>query len=292
MIKSMTGFGKASFRDGEKSVSCEIKCVNHRFLDLNCKMGRPNAYIEDKTKKLISEKLARGKVDLYMTYFNGQSDNIRIRPRFEVIASYIEAFEEISSMFDIDNDVRVSTVSRLPNAFDTEIQPDDDEAVWRDYEPVITEALDKLEIMRIAEGKKLEEDLLEKVAYLEGKLAEVEEIVAGAPDRYMQKLSDKIKALLEDRNIDESRILTEAAIFADKTAIDEEIVRLKSHFSQFRSILDGDEPAGRKLDFLVQEMNRETNTIGSKTNELKVTSIVLDMKSTIEKIREQIQNVE
>ena len=292
MIKSMTGFGKAAMRDGEKSVSVEIKCVNHRFLDLSCKMGRPNAYIEDKTKKLISERLARGKVDLYMTYFNSQSDNIRIRPRFEVISSYMAAFEEISSMFDLDNDVRVSTISRLPNAFDTEIQPDDDETVWKDYEPVISEALDKLEVMRVAEGKKLEEDLLEKIAYLEGRLSEIEDIIKDAPDRYMQKLTEKLKNLLEDRDIDESRILTEAAIFADKTAIDEEIVRLKSHFAQFRSILDADEPAGRKLDFLVQEMNRETNTIGSKTNELKVTSIVLDMKSTIEKVREQIQNVE
>ena len=292
MIKSMTGFGKASYRNGEKSVAAEIKCVNSRFLDINCKFGRPNAFIEDRARNLISSRMSRGKVDLYMTYFNKDSDNIRIRPRTGVIASYVEAFDEISSLFDVENDVKASYLTRLPNVFDVEIQPEDDEVLWAEYEPVLTEAIDKLEVMRCAEGRKLYEDLLGKVSELERHVFDSEKVLEGSGDRYIQKLTEKIKLVVADREIDDARVLTEAAIFADKTAIDEEIVRLRSHFAQFRSILESEEPVGRKLDFLVQEMNRETNTIGSKTSELEVTGTVLNMKSTIEKIREQIQNVE
>jgi uncharacterized protein (TIGR00255 family) len=288
----MTGFGKASSRTGTRTVSVEIKSVNHRFLEISCRIGPPNAYVEDMARKAVSSRISRGKVDLYMSYSDSEAAGVQIRPRYQVIESYEAAFEEISERYGLENDVRISDLAALDGTFEEIPAEISDEEIWKMYEPVLAEALDRFVGMRASEGEKLKIDLLKKADELSGIVDSIEELSHGSEEKYLQKLKEKMEELLGTAGVDEARILEEAALYADRTAIDEEIVRLRSHFSQVREILSSDGPSGRKLDFLVQEMNREANTIGSKTDELEVTNLVLELKTGIEKMREQIQNIE
>ena len=292
MIKSMTGYGRAQAINDGLDITMEIKSVNHRYFEFSARVPRAYSFLEEKLKTFVKSKVARGKIEcyLYITEMDTAAADVMVnKPLAE---GYIKALSELENDYSLRNDVSVIQVARFPEVLTVKKAEADEDAVWATVLPVAEEAVERFIAMREREGEKLKEDvfsrgntILEKVAYIEKRSPETVK-------EYTARLTERIKEVLADTTIDESRILTEAAIFADKVAVAEETVRLRSHISQLGEMLSGDESVGRKLDFLVQEMNREANTIGSKCQDVNVTKRVLDIKSEIEKIREQIQNIE
>ncbi len=298
MPKSMTGYGRAQRLSDGRDVLVEIRAVNHRYYEFSARLPRTCMFLEEKLKSFLNGKIARGKVEVAVTITRPEGKDALITVNRSVAEGYVNALRTLNDeMGDGENawlkdDVTLSSLLRLPDLFNVTKEQDDENAVWAVVSDAAAEALDSFVRMRTAEGERLASDLSAKLDGLEQMLAQVEETVPSVAENYRAKLYAKLKELLGDTNIDEQRILTEAAIFAEKTAIDEETVRLHSHITQFRELLRSEEPVGRKLDFLVQEMNREVNTTGSKAQDLRITKLVVDMKSEIEKIREQIQNIE
>ena len=292
MILSMTGYGRAEEVLHGRDITVEIKSVNSRFFEYSSRMPRSYAFLDDRLKKLLSADISRGKVELGLTVQNLETVDTEIVPNVELARQYSNALNELCAELNIANDLKASSLIRLPDVFTAKKAPQNEEQIWQDVQTVAQKALANFVEMRGVEGAKLKEDILGRLAFLEKTVSAIEENSAGRVSRYTEKLYTKLQTILEDRNIDEARLLTEAAIFADKTAVDEETVRLHSHIAQYRDFLEMNSPIGKKLDFLTQELNRETNTIGSKCNELEITRIVVDMKGEIEKIREQIQNIE
>jgi uncharacterized protein (TIGR00255 family) len=292
MTKSMTGFGRGTKEEAGKSFIVEIKSVNHRYLDLNTKMPRNLASLEERIRKSVAEKISRGKVDIYITQNTLASNDVAANFNFALADSYIKCLREIKDRYDIRDDISVSLIARFPEVITLNQQEEDIENIWSSLKPPLCEAINMLVTMREREGIKLKEDILSRCDYIEVLLNKVAERAPGISAEYKEKLEKRIKELLNDAKMDESRLAMEVAIFADKSNVDEEIVRLNSHIVQLRDTLELAEPIGRKLDFIIQEMNRETNTIGSKANDLELTNIVLNIKNEIEKIREQVQNVE
>ncbi len=292
MVKSMTGFGRSSLTLENMDVLVEMRSVNHRFLETSVRLPHAYSYLEDKLKKQIQQRAARGKVDVTLSIQVHGSDNIEVEVNKDLAAAYLNALRSANEKLGLDDDITLTSVMRFSDIFSLrKVQLDEDE-VWSAILPAVTEAVEKFIAMRITEGEKLYCDLKNRLDSLEKMLSKVEEYASETAKRYYNKLYAKLSEILADRDIEESRVTTEAAIFADRIAIDEETVRLGSHIEQFRTLLELDEPIGRKLDFLVQEMNREVNTMGSKAQDLAVTRLVVDMKSEIEKMREQIQNIE
>ena len=295
MIKSMTAFGRAKMEGETMDVTVEMRSVNSRFLDPNIKLPRAYIFLEDRLRTYIQTNMtARGKVDLFITVDrHGNAEEAPVLDA-EYTRAYLEALTNLRDTFGLRDDISVMSVSRNPDVFSTKKKEEDLEQVYASILPALNMACEGYTAMRISEGKRIECDLLEKLAHLKELVAEVERISHEDTVGYREKLESRIRAILEEYevSVDENRLLTECAIWQDKIAIDEEIVRLRSHFVAFLEIVALPEPSGRKLDFLMQEMNRETNTIGSKANNARIARIVVDMKGELEKMREQIQNIE
>ncbi|MBQ5314694.1 MAG: YicC family protein [Oscillospiraceae bacterium] len=292
MIKSMTGYGRGQATVDGTDILVEIKSVNNRYYDFSARLPRMYGYLEEKLKTFMNGSISRGKIEVSVSIYNSGSKSEEISINLDVANGYINALREANQSLGLTDDITLSHVSRFPEVFIVKKIIEDEESVWNNIKPVAEEAVAKFVAMRETEGEKMKEDLSSRLDFILSKVEEVEKISPTTTENYRNRLYQKLKDVLSDNNIDEQRILTEAAIFSEKVAVDEETVRLRSHISQFRELLETDEPVGRKLDFLVQEMNRESNTIGSKAQDIAITKIVVDVKSEIEKIREQIQNIE
>lgn len=292
MIKSMTGFGRERKVIGSREILVEIRSVNHRYYEFTAKTPRAYGYLDEKLKAFMHGAITRGKVEVSVSIYNQEGVNANIEINREIAKGYLNALRDSAEELSLEDDLKLSNVLRLPDVFTVVKVVDDEEEIWQQVSEVAGAALQRFVEMRVTEGEKMYADISSRLDMIEDTVEKIEKLSPASVDAYRQRLYDKIAEVVGDRNIDESRILTEAAIFADKIAVDEETVRLKSHISQFRELLKSGEPVGRKLDFLVQEMNREVNTTGSKASELEITRMVVDMKSEIEKIREQIQNIE
>ena len=292
MILSMTGFGRGEQVLHGRDITVEIRSVNSRYFEYSSRIPRSFSYLDAGLKKQLAARISRGKVELGLTVQTVDAPDSTVQVNMELARSYQQALAQISEALDVKNDVTAISLSRMPDVLTVTAARADEAELTADVAAVCEQALDAFLAMRSAEGEKMKADVLSRLDTVEGFVTKIEALTAGRVQAYTDRLYEKLKVILEDRDIDESRILTEAAIFADKTAIDEETVRLRSHLAQYRQILSLDEPVGRKLDFLTQELNRETNTIGSKCQDLDITRIVVDVKAEIEKIREQIQNIE
>ncbi len=294
MVKSMTAFGRAK-REGEsKDITVEIKSVNSRFFDCNVKLPRAYIFLEERIKEHVRRAVSRAKVDVFITVDNHTSGVGNVGLDTAYLESYLAALKRLSDEFGLRDDISVMTVARNQEIFTFDKPEEDLEAEWELFRSVLDEALLGYTEMRTVEGAKAESDIKGKIELVRAYADEVEAISKEDTVGYREKLEAKLRAILEDSKItpDENRILTECAIWADKIAIDEELVRLRSHFGAFYDIIASHEPSGRKLDFLMQELNRETNTIGSKANNARIARIVVNMKGELEKIREQVQNIE
>ena len=292
MIKSMTGFGRGHEILNGRDITVEIRAVNHRYYEFGCRIPRSLGFLEEKLKTLLNGRISRGKVEVSVLVYNTENKDEKISINREIVRDYIDALRSVKDEFSLNDDLSLSHVMRIPDAFTVVKEEADEEQIWSDVKQVAEQALTKFIAMRETEGERMKADILSRLTTIEGWVSVVEERASIIVEEYRKRLYDKMCEVLNSTNIDESRILLEAGIFSEKTAVDEETVRLRSHIAQFRTMLDGNEAIGRKLDFLVQEMNRETNTIGSKVQDIEVTKIVVDQKSEIEKIREQIQNIE
>lgn len=288
----MTGFGRGHEVLNGRDITVEIRAVNHRYYEFSCRIPRSLGFMEEKLKSLLQGRINRGKVEVSVLVYNVDAPDEKISINKEVVKDYIDALRSVKDEFELNDDLSLSHVMRIPDAFTVIKTEADEDMIWADVKSVAEVALDKFIAMREAEGERMKADILSRLSTIEGWVGIVEERSPVIVEDYRKKLYDKMCEVLNNSNIDEGRILLEAGIFSEKTAVDEETVRLRSHIAQFRGMLEGSEAIGRKLDFLVQEMNRETNTIGSKVQDIEVTRIVVDQKSEIEKIREQIQNIE
>lgn len=292
MIKSMTGFGRCEVQEAERKITVEMKSVNHRYLDVNIKMPKKLNFFESSIRSELKNYIQRGKVDIFITYEDYTESNVCVKYNRELAAEYMSYLNKMAEDFDLDNDVRVSCLSRYPEVLSMEEQTVDEEALWQLLSKALKGAAEGFVETRIKEGENLKNDL---VAKLNGMLTHVDFITERSPiiiAEYRQKLEDKVKELLEDTKIDENRLLMEVTIFADRVCVDEELVRLKSHIEATRDTLLNGGSIGRKLDFIAQEMNREANTILSKSNDLEISNRAIELKTEIEKVREQIQNIE
>lgn len=292
MLKSMTGYGRSQKIIGGRDILVEIRSVNHRYFEYSSRIPRAYAYIDEKLKALLKSKIARGKVDISVTINNIENKDTEIAINKAVAEGYVNALRSVAEELNVADDLTLSKLIKLPDIFSIQKTPDDEEEVWSNISEVAEEALAHFVSMRETEGEKLKNDVLEKTDCILEMVAEVEKISPQTVENYRERLYKKLCEVLESNDVDEQRIVTEAAVFSEKIAVDEETVRLKSHISQLHGLVDSDESIGRKLDFIVQEMNREVNTIGSKAQDLNITKLVVDMKAELEKIREQIQNIE
>lgn len=291
MIKSMTGYGKANISKNLREYQVEIKSVNHRYLDVSIKMPRNLSYLEEEIKKIISEKLTRGKVDVFVTFNNNSSEGREIKINTEIARMYIKELKNLAETEGIIAEIPVTEISKLPDVLNIQINQDD-EIIKNELIEVTKEAVNSLVDMRKIEGEKIAQDLQERINEIEEKVKKISLLSTGLIEEYVVKLKMRIKELLQDQEIDEARLAQEVVIYADKCSIQEEVTRLNSHIYQFRELLQSNESVGKKLDFMIQEMNRETNTIGSKANNLEITNEVINIKTQLENIREQVQNIE
>ena len=292
MIKSMTGFGRCEVQEAERKITVEMKSVSHRYLDVNIKMPKKLNFFEAAIRNELKNYIQRGKVDVFITYEDFTESNVCVKYNKELAAEYMKYLNQMAEDFSMDNDVRISCLSRYPEVLTMEEQTIDEEALWQLLDKAIRGAAEGFVETRIKEGEHLREDLIGK---LDGMLSHVDFITERSPQiitEYRQKLEDKVKDLLEDTKVDENRLLMEVTIFADRVCVDEELVRLKSHIETTKETLIQGGSIGRKLDFIAQEMNREANTILSKSNDLEISNRAIELKTEIEKVREQIQNIE
>lgn len=292
MIQSMTGFGRSERIVGGRSIAVEIRSVNHRYFDYSSRISRGYGFLDAKLKSFLQERIARGKIDLTVSVETLESADVEVTVNHPLARGYIAALRELQKRYGLRDDISVMSVARYTDLFTVHQAPEDEEKVWRDVRQVAEEAFQSFSQMRRTEGNHLKEDFLMRAKNILELVAKVEGRSPQTVEEYREKLLQRLHEILADVEIDEQRVLTEAAVFADKVSVTEETVRLRSHISQFLSLLDSDEAVGRKLDFLVQEMNREANTIGSKCADAEIAHLVVDMKAEIEKIREQVQNVE
>ncbi|MGL6201233.1 MAG: YicC/YloC family endoribonuclease [Lachnospiraceae bacterium] len=292
MIKSMTGFGRCEISDENRKFTVEMKSVNHRYFDVNIRMPKKLIFFETSIRNLLKQYAERGKIDIFISYEDMTEHQVSLKYNEHLAAEYMNYLKKMAETFSLDNDIRVSTLSRYPEILTMEEQAPDEEKLWNSLKQAIEGACAQFVETRITEGDNLKTDIIgkldemmEAVAYIE---ARSPEIVA----EYRSKLEDKLKEFIETSQVDESRVAAEVVIFTDKMCTDEEVVRLKSHIENMRDTLKNSDGIGRKLDFIAQEMNREANTILSKANDLEVSNIAIDLKTHIEKVREQIQNIE
>ena len=293
MIRSMTSFGRSSSEEGERRVfTVEMKSVNSRYLDVNIRMPKTLISLEEEIRKMISNSLNRGKVDVFINLKNYNDGSGIPKVDINLAQGYLECLKEIETKLGVKNDISVMQIARFPEVITVVEEEDKIEEVWKELKPLINDSLEMMIGMREVEGNKLKEDILSKISVIEELVSKVEEFADTIPKAFKMKLEERVKELLGNVEIDENRIAMEVCMLADKATVDEEIIRLRSHINQVRETLNLNDPIGRKLDFIVQEMNRETNTIGSKSSDIQMTNIVIDIKNILEKIREQVQNIE
>ena len=295
MIRSMTAYGRAKRQTGGKDILVEIRSVNNRYYDCTVKISRLWSFLEDRVKSYVKDSgISRGKIDIFINIDLIDSAGVEVALDETYAKSYLDALYRLRDTFGLKDDISVMRVASNKDIFAVTKPEEDTESDWADLKAVLDEALASFTSMREAEGQRLADDILEKKNRIASWVPEIEALSEEDKKGYFDKLETRLRQVLDDHKVtaDEGRILTECAIFADKVAVDEETVRLRSHFKAFDEMLTSEEPIGRKLDFLIQEMNRETNTIGSKCGDLRISKIVIDIKNEIEKIREQIQNIE
>ena len=292
MIKSMTGFGHGEFVNEKYHFTVEIKSVNHRYLDMNIRLPKKLGLFENAVRTLLKEYLERGKVDVFITYEDLTEGSSSLRCNENVAAQYLSYLREMAEKFQIENDVTVSKLARFPDVFVMEEEPLDEEELWNGLEQAVRNAAERFAESRAREGEHLKQDLLEKLAVMDSYVDVIEARSPVLLEEYRQRLSTKLQEVLKDTTLDESRIAAEVVIYADRICVDEETVRLRSHIKGTKDALNAGGSIGRKLDFIAQEMNREANTILSKTTDLELSNIGISLKTDIEKVREQIQNIE
>ena len=291
MIKSMTGYGRAKLSKDDREYQIEIKSVNHRYLDISVRIPKQLSYLEETIKKEIAKKVKRGKIDVFVTFENNSLEGKEIKINTELAKAYINELKKLAEKENILSDIQVTEISKYPDVLNIQ-SSQDDEKITEEVLETITIATDNLVQMRVTEGNKISEDLLKRLNIINKKVEEIAKLSTGLIEEYVVKLEERIKEILKNQEIDKTRLAQEVVIYADKCSIEEEVTRLNSHISQFKNLLNSNEAIGKKLDFIIQEMNRETNTIGSKANNLEITNGVIDIKTEIENIREQVQNIE
>lgn len=292
MVRSMTGFGRSEQKVDGREITVEIKSVNHRYFEFGCRVSRGYAFLEEKLKAHIQKAVARGKIDVYVSISDCDEKQAEVTVNHSLAAGYVAALKELKDTYALSGEISVSDITRFNDIFTVHRTPEDEDAVWASVRTVLDSALESFIAMREQEGIKMKEDILLRSKSILSLVSSVEEKSPETVAKYRQKLEERLKEVLSGFNIDEQRLLTEAAIFADKVAVAEETVRLRSHFDQMFQMLESGEAIGRKLDFILQEMNRETNTIGSKVQDAELAHIVVEIKGELEKIREQLQNIE
>ena len=292
MIKSMTGFGRCEFTDEKRKFTIELKSVNHRYLDVNIKMPKKLNFFENSIRALLKEYIERGKVDVYITYEDYTEDNYALKYNSALAAQYLDYLNRMTEEFDLENDIRVSNLSRYPDVLVMEEQDVDEKELWDGLERALRGACEQFVASRIKEGENLKVDLIDKLEHMISYVDFIEKRSPQIMEEYRKRLEDKIKEILGDRQMDDGRIATEVTIYADKVCVDEETVRLRSHINTTKDTLLEGGSIGRKLDFIAQEMNREANTILSKANNIEISDTGINLKTSIEKVREQIQNIE
>ena len=292
MIKSMTGFGRSEISNEERKITVEMKSVNHRYCDISIKLPKKLSLYEVSIRNLLKNYISRGKVDVFITYEDYTENTVCVKYNRSLAGEYYEYLKSMSEEFGIENDIRTTTLARFPEVFTLEEQTIDEEKLWELVEKAVKAAAEAFVETRIIEGERLKKDIKEKLAKMSSVVDFIEERSPQIVTEYRNKLLAKVNELLQDTNVDESILVTEVIVYADKICVDEETVRLKSHIENMISTLDESENVGRKLDFIVQEMNREANTILSKVSDIEITNKAIDLKTEIEKVREQIQNIE
>ncbi len=292
MLKSMTGFGRAQKEIDGYVITVELKSVNHRYFEFSSRVPRQYGFLDEKLKSYINGKVSRGKIECYVTIEALNTDTADVVVNHTLATAYVNALKEIAETYELKDDFGASTISRFPEVLIVRKSDEDEEKLWGYVQEVCSEAIDKFVAMREVEGSKMKDDIYSRGQFILDCVSYIEERSPQTVKEYNDKLVERVHELLGDVSLDESRILQEVAIYADKVAVAEETVRLRSHIEQLNTFISSDEPVGRKMDFLVQEINRETNTIGSKANDVDIARKVVDIKAEVEKIREQIQNIE
>ena len=291
MLKSMTGYGRGKAEFDGRCYSVEIKAVNHKYSDISVKLPRSLSFLEDKVRKCVSNAISRGKIDVLVTFVNESDKGRNIKINKGLAKIYLEEIKSLADETNLNSDICVMELTKLPDVLTIENETDD-EMLWEELSKVLDEAINNFIIMRKEEGNNIAEDLKNRIKLVNEKVSQIAEKSEGLVEEYIDKLEERIKELLKTDVIDQARLAQEVVIYSDKCSIQEELTRLKSHTKQFLDTMEKNEPIGKNLDFLVQEMNRETNTIGSKANNLEITKLVIEIKTIIEDIREQIQNIE
>ena len=292
MIKSMTGYGRSQMLVDGMNITVEVKSVNHRYFEFSSRLPRSYGFLDEKLKSFFMGKLTRGKMECYVQIETVEEPDTIISVNHPLVKGYLDAYKELAETYGLENNIKVSDISRVSDIFSIRKQATDEDKIWAAVQTVAEEALNGFVEMREREGSRLRDDVLSRLEIILENVSFIEERSPETVKEYNEKLLGRLRELLADTHIDEQRILTEAAIFADKIAVAEETVRLRSHISQMRTFLDSDEAVGKKMDFLIQEFNREANTIGSKAQDVEIARRVVAVKAEIEKIREQIQNIE
>lgn len=291
MIRSMTGFGRGSYENEGREYLIEVKSVNHKYCDINFRMPKSFSGIENKLRKLIEEYLSRGKIDIFIDFQNFSDAGNNIKFNKELAKAYIKNLKELGEETGINSEISVVDISKMPDIFKKEDNTDE-ELIFNELSIALNEALKNLVTMKEVEGEKLKVDLEARIEEISEKINQISNFSSGLVQEYIVKLKSRVKELMDTEIVDENRLLQEIVIFSDKSSIEEELTRLKSHVEQFKKLIKESSPIGKKLDFLIQEMNREINTIGSKANSLQITNLVIEVKTELENIREQIQNIE
>lgn len=292
MIKSMTGFGRCELSNEKRKITVELKSVNHKYLDVNIRMPKKLNFFESAIRTLLKEYMQRGKVDMFISYEDYSEQTLAVKYNATIAKEYLTYLQQMADEFNLENDIRVSSLSRYPEVLTMEEQSANEDELWSDLSQAIREACTQFVATRTTEGEHLKQDLVEKLHHMRDNVDKVEQRAPQIIAEYRSKLMEKVNELLGDTQIDEARLSTEIVLFADKICTDEETVRLKSHITSMLNALERSEGIGRKLDFIAQEMNREANTILSKSNDLETSDIAIELKTEIEKVREQIQNIE
>lgn len=292
MLKSMTGFGRSKYETEGREYSVEIKSVNNRYSDINIKLPRSISFLEEKVKKTITNSISRGKVDVFINFTNNSEKGKNIKINTELAKQYIEELRKLQEETQVIDNIGIMDICKMPEVLNLKTEDDDEEVLWQELLECLNNAITSFIFMRENEGTKIREDLEKRISCVKDKIEEISKISSGLVEEYVVKLEKRVNELLKTSVIDETRLAQEIVIYSDKCSVEEELTRLRSHISQFLNLLNETNPIGKKLDFLIQEMNRETNTIGSKANNLEITNLVVDIKTEIENIREQVQNIE
>ena len=291
-MKSMTGFGRSKLEINSREYIVEIKSVNHKYSDISIKLPRNIMCFEEKIKKIISNNISRGKVDVFVTFNNYSEEGKDVVINKELAQNYINQLKELAQENGLDDKIRVTEITKMPDVLQLKIQDAESDVIWQELEKCVTEAVNNFVEMREVEGERIKQDLLTRINNVESLVNSIFSNTTGLIEEYVVKLRERIKEILSTDVVDEARLAQEIDIYADKCSVEEELTRLRSHISQFRSLLETKEPVGKKIDFLIQEMNRETNTIASKSVKLEITNLAIEIKTAIEDIREQVQNIE